>query len=103
MSRSYGTTDRARKPVTCAQLDVNTNYFIQLSYTFTPVRSFDPTHVPSTVWSTSWSQILLDHPALSVQNVRTAVFASLANGNLNMKSRDTMYRVLTDSLPVQGG
>ena len=25
LSRSYGTTDRARKPVTCAQIDVNTN------------------------------------------------------------------------------
>ena len=89
-----------RKHVTCSDLDVNTCYFLQLSYTKTPVRTFDPSHAPSTTWSTCWSEVVLDHLTLAPQHVRKLIFSSLANGNLNMKSLDTLYRVLTDSLPL---
>ena len=47
-SRAYGATDRIRAPIPCHKLDVHNLYFLILSYSFQPVRSFDPGHIRST-------------------------------------------------------
>ena len=99
-ARGFGTTDRKRAPVPCSLLDVHIVYFMFLSYTFTPVRTFDPNHTPLTSWSTTWTEQLLKHDTLSKAQLRCKIFSSIVDNGLNMKARDAIYRVLTDSLPL---
>ena len=55
---SFGVTDRERPAVSCASAVVHHLYMQQLSWLWTPIRTFDPRRGPGDDTHTSWVDLL---------------------------------------------
>ena len=54
---TFGAVDSPPEPVPCSGMDIFHFHWSQLSHQWTPQRTLDPSHIPTTSTSTSWATL----------------------------------------------
>ena len=90
-------TDRMQQPIPLHKVDVHHIYRAQLSAFYSPVRTLDPNHTPTTATSTSWP---LDDPDATPQQVRLDLVRGPMQAGLPAHMQETQFMVRNDALHV---